>query len=233
MTQVYIVYCPFPIFEFLKSNNMYSFFFIHSGKEENITSLDDMTFFCVHCTDNNKSYESISGATIEESYGHWLSGHTDLKKVKPFWFYVASPLACFYCGVVFNYQQLVKHHHDIHANETFVTVTPTDRNKCGLCQYKGNGLIDHFRAEHEGLIQSQLFNPARLPEKRLVLLFAIDIHKKRQCGHCDEMFETQHEIEAHHSIEHSGELYSKIYFDSQSAYVVPFSLPLVIIIIKH
>ncbi|XP_055302403.1 uncharacterized protein LOC129568480 isoform X2 [Sitodiplosis mosellana] len=170
------------------------------GKEEETSSLEDMEFYCVHCSDSNDANESNSG-TIEDVYGHWLSGHTDLKNVKPFWFYVTGTLACFYCNFVCNYQEMVKHHQDNHTDEPFAVVTQAD-------------------PEHDGLFQSTLFNPARLSVGILGKLFAIDIHKKRQCGRCDIILETQHEMEVHQTAEHNGETISSEYFDGQSAYVI-------------
>lgn len=177
-----------------------------------------MVFYCVHCSDANDVNVSNSGK-IEDVYGHWLSGHTDLKNVKPFWFYIASTLACFHCEFVGNYQEMVSHHKDNHIGETFAVVEQTNGKKCGLCQYFGNEMIPHFAAEHDGLLQSTLFNPAHLPVDILSKLFVIDIHKKRQCGRCDIILETQHEMEIHQMAEHNGETISNEYFDWQSAYV--------------
>ena len=80
-------------------------------------------------------------------------------------------------------------------------------------------MVAHFAAEHDGLLQSTLFNPAHLPADILSKLFVIDIHKKRQCGRCDMIVETQHEMEVHQMAEHNGETISSEYFDWQSAYV--------------
>lgn len=175
-----------------------------------------MTFSCVHCSDSDRANESSNG-TIQDVYGHWLSGHTDLKNVKPFWFYVSCHLACFYCDAVCNYQEMVKHHKNNHSDETFAIVKQPERKKCGLCQYGGDEMVAHFATEHDELLQSTLFNPARLSVGLLGKLFAIDIHKKRQCGRCDIILETQHEMEIHQSSEHSGEMVSSEYFDGQSA----------------
>lgn len=177
-----------------------------------------MTFYCVHCTDVKELNDSTSG-TIEDIYGHWLSGHTDLNDVKPFWFYVSGLVSCFHCDMCCNYQEIVTHHKENHPNEIFAIVTQANRERCALCQYIGNEMVDHFAAEHDGLLQSSIFNPARLSEGLLVNLFGIDIHMKRQCGYCDTIFETQHEIEEHHSKLHEHDLISKKFFDSQSAYV--------------
>lgn len=186
------------------------------GNDGECISLENMTFFCVHCTDADKLNESTSGS-IEDVYGHWLSGHTDLKNTKPFWFYVTGLVSCFYCEMSCNYVDMMEHHKETHSDKTFVVVAKIDRNQCGLCQYVGNEMVEHFAAEHDGLLRSGLFNPARLSESLLVNLFGIDIHMKRQCGYCDMIFETLHEIEAHHSITHENEFISKEFFDSQSA----------------
>lgn len=178
-----------------------------------------MIFYCVHCTDANELNDSNSG-TIEEVYGHWLSGHTDLNGVKPFWFYVTQHVACFYCDAVLNYHEMVKHHKVAHADDTFAVVQQTNHQKCALCRYIGDEMVEHFAVEHDGLLKSQLFNPARMPERLLADLFAVDIHKKRQCGQCDAIFETQHEVQdhlenIHDEIDQSMDF--KEFFDSKSA----------------
>lgn len=186
-----------------------------TGRENGI-DLEDMVLFCVHCVDANLSNEASKG-TIEEVYGHWLSGHTDLANVKPFWFYVSFSIECFHCGTVCNYHEMTVHHNDCHQDETFAVVTPTNRRQCALCDYVGDEMVEHFTVEHEDLFHSQIFNPGRISEGLLDKLFGIDIHKKRQCGQCDVILETQHEMEAHHSSEHSGEMISNEYFNRKSA----------------
>lgn len=177
-----------------------------------------MIFYCVHCTDANELNESCYGS-IEDVYGHWLSGHTDLQNVKPFWFYVTQSIACFHCTNVYaNYHDMIKHHNENHADHPFVVVRPSNRKECALCTHIGDNMIEHFASEHDGLLQLNLFNPARLPESLLGDLFAIDFHKKRQCGWCDVIFETQHEVVAHHMAAHSNQLLkAKEYFDGKSA----------------
>lgn len=187
-------------------------------EEDDAMNLNDMTFFCVHCEDENSSNTSSCG-TIEDVYGHWLSGHTSLENVKPFWFYVSGNLECFYCDAVGNYQELLNHHKRNHSNEPLAVNRPTNREKCAFCPYSGNRMVEHFVAEHEYVIDEKLFNPARLPVSLLSELFSIDIHKKRQCGHCGVILETQHEMESHHLVEHDKEMISNEFFDSKSAYV--------------
>lgn len=178
-----------------------------------------MIFYCVHCTDANELTESCYGS-IEDVFGHWLSGHTDLKDTKPFWFYVTQPIACYhcvdYCG---SYHDMIKHFAAKHADNGYAIVRKCNRNECALCMYTGTDLLEHF-AEHDGLLvqDSNIFNPARLPESLIGDLFAIDIHKKRQCGCCDGIFETQHEIEAHLKSAHPDQVAAaNEYFDSKSA----------------
>lgn len=182
-----------------------------------------MIFFCAHCSDSQNANESNSGS-IEDVYGHWLSGHTDPiddQNVQPFWFYVTNNFACSHCDVVCNYQQMITHYFDKHSDQSFAIVTETDRKKCGLCQHFGDDMATHFAREHDGLLQSEkLFNPARLSVGVLGKLMSIDIHKKRQCGGCNIILETQHEMDVHQSTEHHGETNSNEYFDGQSAYVL-------------
>lgn len=188
-----------------------------SDVEKDTVTLDEMIFHCVYCIDANELNVSGSGS-IEDVYAHWLSCHTDLEDVKPFWFYVAKIVTCFHCDAVSSYHEMVKHHQNSHMEETFTIVREGDRNKCALCPYNGNEMVEHFAAEHDGLQQSQLFNPARLSEGLLSTLLACDIHKKRQCGHCDTIFETQPEVEAHHANTHESQQEDvKQFFDSKSA----------------
>lgn len=191
----------------------------HSTLLDAAITLNDMIFYCVHCTNADEITESCYGS-IEDVYGHWLSGHTDLHNVKPFLFYVTQSIACYHCptNVQANYHDMVKHHHEHHADSPFVVVRPMNRKECALCTYIGDDMCEHFASEHDGLLQSQLFNPARLPESLLDDLFAIDIHKKRQCGWCEAIFETHHEVAAHHIVAHTNQLLnSKEYFDGKSA----------------
>lgn len=166
--------------------------------------------------DSNECSESNSG-TIEDVYGHWLSGHTDLNDAKPFLFYVTGLVTCFHCKEVSNYHQMIEHHQEAHPEVTFAIVGHMNRMKCALCQFSGDDMVAHFVDEHEGLFQSNLFNPSRLPESLLNRILDIDIHKRRQCGHCDRIFETQHEAEAHHSSLHTDDIVCKEYFESKSA----------------
>lgn len=195
-----------------------------TGKEDNV---DDVTFFCVHCEDAKMSNDSSKG-TIEDVYGHWLSGHTtELTNVEPFWFYVSGPMTCFHCDTVCTYHEMIQHHNDCHPNEIFAATTQVNRSKCALCKYVGKEMVEHFKDEHEDLLQSQLFNPARLSEGFLGQLFAIDIHKKRQCGKCDVILETQHEMDAHNLTKHDGELVSNEFFNRKSALVINRAVHLV------
>lgn len=205
-------------YNYVKSKQRLNFWFYFLGLDEDTLGLEHVTFFCAHCSDANNVNESNCG-TIEDVYGHWLSGHTDLKNVKPFWFYVTKTLRCFYCDVLCNYHEMLKHHQNHHPCETFAIVNQTDRTKCGVCEYIGTEIDAHFVAEHDGLIQSTVFYPARLSVAMLGKLFEIDIHKKRQCDRCNIILETQHEMEIHQLTEHNGETTSSEYFDGQSAYV--------------
>lgn len=179
-------------------------------------ALNDMVFYCVHCTESNQLNDSGSGS-VEDVYGHWLSGHTDLGDVKPFWFYVAEIVACFHCEVVDNFGEMEKHHQNHHPDDVFCVVRQVDRSKCAVCRFTGHTMIEHFATEHEGLLKSRLFNPARLPESLLSDLFAIDIHKKRQCGQCETIFETQHELNAHQAETHDDLPDFKEFCDNKSA----------------
>lgn len=116
----------------------------------------------------------------------------------------------------------MKHQQQAHAGERLAIVSYDDRSKCGICLKPATeSIVDHFDLEHKSILQDTAFNPMRLSEQQLTELLAIDIHKKRQCGHCEAIFETEKEIDIHHSIGHENETkISKSYNDNRNPFLI-------------
>lgn len=175
-------------------------------------------YYCAHCLDTNESGESIGG-TINDVYSHWQSAHIINL---PFQFSVAQIAVCHFGDAVGTYRELMKHQQQAHAGERLAIVNYQDRTKCGIClKSVGESIVDHFDLEHKTIAQADIFNPMRLSEQQLDELLAIDIHKKRQCGHCEAIFETENEMSIHHSIGHEHETkMSKPYNDNRNPFLI-------------
>lgn len=129
--------------------------------------------------------------------------------------------ACFYCEKVDTYQQVRKHQQLLHRNRSIVIVTPSDRTKCAFCEYSDGNWIDHFETTHKILLQIDAFNPISLTDDILNGLLSIDIHQKRQCGRCNDTFETEHQLEYHTTFRHADEVISSIAFhDSGDMFLI-------------
>lgn len=141
---------------------------------------------------------------------------------KPFEFAVAQIGVCHFGDAIGTYRELLKHHQQNHAGERLAIVSYEDRKKCGIClKSLTEPIVDHFELEHKTVSQADTFNPMRLSERQLGELLAIEIHQKRQCGHCEAIFETENEIDIHHSIGHANEpKISKAYQDNCSPYLI-------------
>lgn len=177
-------------------------------------------FYCAHCTDTKESSEPIGG-TIDDVYQHWRTSHIINISSKPFQFYVAEIAACRFGDAVGTYRELLKHQQQVHMNEPFAIVNYDDRKRCGICQEAVDELIDHFEKEHKAIRKKEVFNPIRFSDERLDELLKIEIHKKRQCGHCVAVFETEDEMETHHTIGHENmEKISKPYADKQGTALI-------------
>lgn len=151
-------------------------------------------------------------------YKHWQLMHIISK---PFRFYVAQTVVCQFGDAVGTYRELLKHQQQEHPNELPAVVCYADRKKCGICLETVDSMSDHFRTEHKAIIKKELFNPLRLSDAHLDELIAIEIHKKRQCGHCSAIFETENEIDIHHSIGHEHlEKISKQFIDNGDPFLI-------------
>lgn len=177
-------------------------------------------FYCAHCLDANESGESIGGS-IDDVYKHWQTSHIINLPSKSFLFSVAPIGVCQFGDAIGTYRELLKHQHHSHPNESLAIVSVDDRKKCGICLKPSDSMIEHFEIEHKTLSRTEVFNPMRMSDGQLDHLLSIEVHKKRQCGHCDAVFETDNEIDIHHEIGHEQlEKISKPYVDSRSPYLV-------------
>lgn len=90
----------------------------------------------------------------------------------------------------------------MHPTSVLIVSNQLNRNQCALCNRVGE-LDDHFERAHKVILSKHSLNPFRVTDGILKEVLSIDIHKKRQCGHCKMIFETFHELEHHNSMKHS------------------------------
>lgn len=177
-------------------------------------------FYCAHCLDANESGESIGG-TIDDVYKHWQSSHIINLPSKPFQFSVAQTAVCHFGDAIGTYRELLKHQQQAHSNESLAFVSYDDRKKCGICLTSFDSMVDHFEIEHKSILKADFFNPMRMPDQQLDDLLKIEVHKKRQCGHCDAIFETDNQIDIHHELGHENEeKITKPYTDNRGPFLI-------------
>lgn len=163
-------------------------------------------FYCTHCLDANERNETseLIGGSIDDVYLHWRTTHLIHIPSKPFQFYAAEIAVCRFGDAIGTYRELLKHQQQVHANEPFAIVNYDDRKKCGICQSETEDMVEHFETEHKGIFAKEVLNPIQLTDKKIDELLKIEIHKRRQCGHCASIFETEDDIDTHHSIVHEN-----------------------------
>lgn len=165
-----------------------------------MASLNQMLFSCVHCLEAKVSANPKMSSSIEDIYQHWESMHKS--ESKPFQFIPVQKLRCFHCDLTETFPELLTHHKEIHSSLSFAVVSLEDHKKCGICNTVTEELIDHFGVEHESIEQCELYNPVSLSNE--ILSSLLDSNNKHfPCNYCHRSFETQPEIEFHHTIEHS------------------------------
>ncbi|XP_031636871.1 uncharacterized protein LOC116349530 isoform X2 [Contarinia nasturtii] len=157
-----------------------------------------LKFACVHCEKSKSLSPDTCSDNIETIYGHWLSAHTDLPNVRPFQFYVTQLVACHFCDQLGPFHEVIQHQITSHPNNSRIIVNESIRHQCALCDHSED-LADHFEQTHKVVIP----NPFQVTDDVLDMLLKIDIHKKVECGHCNVVFETHHEFDHHHLMEHS------------------------------
>lgn len=128
---------------------------------------------------------------------------------------------CQLCDAVGTYRELVKHHQQLHPMQSFAMVSNNDRTKCGICLKSSADVTAHFESEHKAIAQSDFFNPMQFSDEKLDKLMKIEVHKKRQCGHCEMVVDTENELDAHHSTAHANKKkISKPHTDHQIIHMI-------------
>lgn len=174
-----------------------------------------LLFTCVHCDAVGDVDNCWS--TVKDVHLHWRSSHP----TKPFQFSAALLMSCHYCNFFSTFHGLKEHHEKKHPQKEFVLSDLIDQNRCAICEYVGDGLVGHFKSKHELTVQINRLNPISLSNEIINKLTGININRKRECGHCQNIFETEADIKMHHQIEHNGlEMSSQKVFDKESFYVV-------------
>ncbi|XP_055306352.1 uncharacterized protein LOC129570678 [Sitodiplosis mosellana] len=158
------------------------------------TAVNQMMYGCAHCLEAAELQLSV-----KEVHQHWQTVHS--AELKPFQFYVVAKARCFYCDFVASFGDIAKHHQVQHSFEPFAVVNMNDDSTCGICASQKSDLIEHFNNEHESIAQSDISNPILLDDNMLIKLLAYNSNRY-QCANCDRVFETQLEVEFHHTIEH-------------------------------
>lgn len=155
-------------------------------------------YSCVYCHHPNAPLRS----EIREIYAHWQSEHPS----QPFRFQAAQTAICHARDAAGTYRELLKHHQDKHPMEPFTLVSRMHRKKCGICDFNGDSLIEHFENVHKEFMGNDgACDPIQLTESELNDLLDIDF-ERNQCRHCNRSFPTNTELKCHHSSEHFGML---------------------------
>lgn len=175
-----------------------------------VQHLPTKKYLCVHCRDESTQFLCYSFETLDDVYGHWLSNHTELPVAKQFLFYYAEFVGCHYCGFSGFYGRLRKHHANNHPNNAMIVTRQIEREQCAFCHHTGHNMPLHFVQTHRLVLEAGVFNPVCFTRNTLAELLAIDIHRKRLCGHCGATFETNHEANEHHYNIHSDKQKSVI-----------------------
>lgn len=174
-------------------------------------------FYCYHCYVMERRY--VGSVDSQEIFSHWFTSHS---RTKPFRFFHAEISKCAHCNLMGTYQALQLHTIDEHPNAPFAIVKVSGRNdECGLCQYSGPGLGEHFQKEHCLTDQVDHFCPVPLNDIKLKQLIELKGQKKRRCKHCTLVFETKQDMETHHSVKHPKlKLSSEKFYDNESIHLV-------------
>ncbi|XP_055305884.1 uncharacterized protein LOC129570340 isoform X2 [Sitodiplosis mosellana] len=176
-----------------------------------------MLFFCAFC-ENANGVKLMCSSSVEGIYDHWQKEHKR-SDAKPFRFYMAELVGCYYCDVMSTFQGLQEHMAYEHPDEPFVAVKAFETVKqCALCDHsfhrhdqlddghdehdESNEADGHFHIDHALALEANVFNPIRMNDFTLLKLLQIGVHKKVKCDYCAEVFETRDEYRAHHSLKH-------------------------------
>lgn len=159
------------------------------------------TFYCVYCFDRNDIDNSVSG-TIDSVYEHWFFNHTNESISAQFKFY-AIPLAnCFHCNEIGIYGAIEKHHNLHHKGHRFAITDHNNPKQCGICQFKCDDMMEHFKWQHNLNSQPRVFNPILYSEQKIAELLTINVHKTHQCGDCNQKCENRIALTEHYVVSH-------------------------------
>lgn len=116
----------------------------------------------------------------------------------PFQFSAVEPVGCHYCRYSGLFGSLCYHHSIHHSDKSLIIARQTNRKQCALCYFSGPDLVNHFLQSHELVMNADIFNPICFTPDTLTELLSMDLHRRRRCGICGAVFETDHETQEHH-----------------------------------
>ncbi|XP_031635005.1 uncharacterized protein LOC116348234 isoform X1 [Contarinia nasturtii] len=183
--------------------------------KENLSFDQYLIYYCGHCVD-------LPFANVHDVYNHWRANHERADDVKPFRFVPAELAKCRYCDVIGTFQGLKDHQAKQHSAMHFVIENLLDRSKCGLCLADcSDSFSKHFENHHKSVLETNLFSPIVLSDYTVKKLRNIEEHKKRKCGHCTEIFETNDEFYKHHdTVHHPHNDISETFHDNESSHLI-------------
>lgn len=169
------------------------FFFSFSKIGSNLIGIK---FTCGYCRHPNAPFKS----DIKEIYAHWQSDHATL----PFRFQAAQTAICHERDAAGTYFELLKHHQTKHPNDPFTILSRLHRKKCGICDFNGDSLIEHFESVHKEFMGTAgTCDPIPFAELEMKDLLEID-YANNKCRHCPAVFSTSFELKDHYSMDHIG-----------------------------
>lgn len=154
-----------------------------------------LLFYCPHCHDENSTNTPYDNA--ESIYKHWATKHVQSKK--PFQFNVGSLFVCNLCEKSGTFPELKYHFKIKHHGKQFAVKDQSNGGKCGICEFIGNDLAEHFKSEHRFLADSKILCPMRLAQDVQDMLKAIDVHKEYQCTVCLDTFVMKRQVLEHYN----------------------------------
>lgn len=104
------------------------------------------------------------------------------------------------------YFELLRHHQIKHPNDPFTLLSRMHRKKCGICDFNGDLMIEHFESVHKefmGKGTAGTCDPIPFTELEMEDLLEIDFANNK-CCHCPAVFSTSFELKDHYSMDHIG-----------------------------
>lgn len=106
----------------------------------------NMLFYCVWC-ENVDGLKLMCSGSAEGIYDHWEKKHKRSDD-KPFQFYMAELIKCYYCDVLSTFQGLNEHIAEEHPDKSFIAAKAFETsNQCALCDF-ALGDIDELKKRH-------------------------------------------------------------------------------------